>query len=344
MLPAQRLLRETLGRTSSIDIYLTYRCDMRCSHCFVGPLLDTRGDMPASMIGTLLVAAAESRVEEVTFLGGEPTLYPDIVGVTSRAFEFGMKVRYVSNGAGRLEHILGALPCLDQLHVCFSIDGGSSGAHDAVRRKGSFELMRSSSLRCRALGIPTSAITSLAKFNVDELDGILRVCEELGFEHLNVHYVSARGFASSSQVLGVKDWLDVAHRVRNLSATHGVAVRFEETFSPKRACGATCAAREGRNLMFFPDGRVFQCALFIDMPRAHSYRLTDDGCLELNEASSSERLRVAADHPLGCPAASVIYGAQEQEARNAGLRIGCIYDKTVFQAGDYLADFRGHMN
>ncbi|RGC65419.1 molybdenum cofactor biosynthesis protein A [Micromonospora sp. MW-13] len=85
------------------DIYVTFRCNMRCRHCFVGPALDRGTDLPRdALIGFLRTAWSDWSTREISFLGGEPTLHPDIDLAVRAGREIGFRIRVVSNGGPAL--------------------------------------------------------------------------------------------------------------------------------------------------------------------------------------------------------------------------------------------------
>jgi len=332
------LLLNALSKVHGIDVYLTYRCDMRCSHCFVGPRLGQR-NLPYPHLGNLLEACAQTGVHEVTYLGGEPTLYPRIDDALRDAWARGLEVRIVSNGMGGLSRLLDRLDPLDgPLHICLSLDGDRD-AHDSIRRPGAYEAIQRVAERCHQMGIPLSGITSVSRDNVEQVESIVRDSDRLGFTHLNLHYVSARGFATAETVLSAQEWDEVRRRVTLLTAEVRLPIRFEDTFVPAGR-DVRCVVKHESNLMFFPDGKVFHCALFIDVPDGHSFEFTGED-LERASAPTSERCVVQSGAKAGCPVASRVYD-DDVIAGIPDLCCNCIYDKTVLKDGLRQADFRGH--
>ena len=61
------------------DLFLNGGGFLRCSHCFVGEDLNRKLDFEFSLFEKLLKTAKSWNTKEITFLGGEPTLYPRIV-------------------------------------------------------------------------------------------------------------------------------------------------------------------------------------------------------------------------------------------------------------------------
>lgn len=321
----------------SIDLYVTYRCNLRCSHCFLGSKLDEGTHFDPELLGELIRAAPSWGTEEITFLGGEPSLYPRLPEMIGMVQANGMRARIVTNGQKSFASFMDAFAGDELPHVCFSVDGSSSDVHDRVRGRGAFDrLVRSISV-ANERGYPTSGIVSLARSNADDCERLLELCARLGFSYVNVHYVTNRGFATEQSVLTIDEWLSVVRRIELKSESVDLDVRVERTFAPREGFSGGCAVREGSNLMFFPDGRVFVCAMFIDVPNAHSYIWTHAGLVP-NGFAFSERALCQAESPVHCPAMTLVNPSVSAQAMARGLAVRCIYDKTCLRRGRETVD------
>jgi len=321
----------------SIDIYTTYRCNLRCSHCFLGSKLDEGTHFDFELLQSLIKVAPSWGTREITFLGGEPSLYPHLARVIRLVQEGGMGARIVTNGQRPFEKFMEAFDGPSFPHICFSIDGSSSDVNDAMRGRGAFDRLLRSIEAANRKGYRISGIISLDRFNADDCEGILKLCAKLGFQYVNVHYVTNRGFATEQSVLSIAEWESVVRRLERESETIELDVRVERTFTPQKEFVGGCAVREESNLMFFPDGRVFMCAMFIDVKGAHSYTWTHEGLVP-NRAAFSERKICERQTPVHCPAMGLVNIAVNDEARRKGVAVRCIYDKSCLRLGRETAD------
>lgn len=321
----------------SIDIYATYRCNLRCKHCFVGPSLDLGTHFDLQLLQKLLKSAPSWNTKEITFLGGEPSLYPHLVSVVHLCQDLGMKARIVTNGQKSFVKFMDAFEGSALPHICFSIDGSNSNVNDAIRGKGSFNNVIRAISMAHEKGYEISGITSLSRANADDCEQILERCEELRFEYLNIHYVTNRGHATTDSVLTIDEWLAVVQRISRKSEQIDLDVRVERTFAPQGTFAGGCAVREQSNLMFFPDGRVFICAMFIDVPNAHSYNWTNAGLMP-NHFGFSEAKACARKTPVHCPAIGLVNKKLAEEAEERGLAVRCIYDKSCLRLGRETVD------
>jgi|GEM_PF-2928604 len=321
----------------SIDIYVTYRCNLRCSHCFLGSKLDEGTHFDFELLQELIKVAPSWGTEEITFLGGEPSLYPHLAQSIRMVQEREMRSRIVTNGQKPFEKFMDAFDGLDLPHICFSIDGASRSVHDAVRGRGAFDNLILSISTANDRGYPTSGIISLARSNADDCERLLDLSATLGLQYVNIHYVTNRGFATEESVLSLDEWLSVVRRIELKSESLELDVRVERTFTPQKEFFGSCAVREESNLMFFPDGRVFMCAMFIDIENAHSYKWTREGLIP-NQSGVSERKVCEMETPVHCPAMALVNPVVNDQAQERAMAVRCIYDKSCLRLGREMVD------
>jgi MoaA/NifB/PqqE/SkfB family radical SAM enzyme len=81
-----------------LALELTGRCQLRCAHCFAesGPA-GTDGSMTTRDWERVIDDAAGMGVRAVQFIGGEPTLHPDLCVLVGHAVAAGLRVEVFSN-------------------------------------------------------------------------------------------------------------------------------------------------------------------------------------------------------------------------------------------------------
>jgi sulfatase maturation enzyme AslB (radical SAM superfamily) len=314
-------------RVPEVDIYATFRCNLRCRHCFVGDALDRGTDLPWDQLTGLLDAAARRwQTRQVAFLGGEPTLYPRLAPAAEYAHQAGLPVRIVSNGGKSLLRLLEArllAPC----RIAISVDGASAAVHDGVRGPGSFDLVMRSIALAREHGHSVSAVLSIGRHNACSVVASLGHLAEAGVSYVNIHYVTDRGFASADMILSPREWLQIRQEVE--SAPRRPRVRWEGTFQPPDR-PLRCAVIDRSKLMFFPDSRVFQCTMYVGLPQGHSY--TWNGRSLVPNAAFQRRYRASGQGTRNCPAMRFVNSSVESMAAAGGWRVGCIFDKEEIAA------------
>lgn len=121
--------KETVNALTSpleITLYPTLRCNMSCKFCFVKNVnkKDSIELSPSYWID-VIDQAKEMGVFSVSILGGEPTLYPDIIPLLESANESGMNITITSNGMDIPKNVLDSIVEFDNVVPVFSLQSMS---------------------------------------------------------------------------------------------------------------------------------------------------------------------------------------------------------------------------
>jgi hypothetical protein len=116
--------------------------------------------------------------------------------------------------------------------------------------------------------------------------------------------------------------------MESASRDSGPMLRIERTFLDKAPIPFRCSVVDRSNLMFLPDGRVYMCMMFIDVPNSHSF-VWDGEELRPNVSATGEQSFVKTGDYLGCPAMQLVNPDIAAMARRSGKCIQCIYEKDV---------------
>jgi MoaA/NifB/PqqE/SkfB family radical SAM enzyme len=165
---------------SSVVVELTNRCNLSCSHCFVGRHGGS-DNLPIEILETVLSEAPSFGFDRVSFTGGEPTLYRwfgDAVRLTAQA---GLRFGIVTNGWSFARAYPQLLEFRDALElVVFSLDGATATTHDGLRGEGSFRRVLQAVSVCVAQGIPFGLNTVVTAHNRHELPRLVDLGSTLG--------------------------------------------------------------------------------------------------------------------------------------------------------------------
>src|SRR5215469_10122772 len=100
-----------VSRIGELNPYVTLACDLRCQYCYIYPFLQKAKDVSELMSRRFLDRLVDYLIEDgngldrMTFLGGEPTLHPEITEMVNDAAGKNIKeLRMTTNGVG-LHHL-----------------------------------------------------------------------------------------------------------------------------------------------------------------------------------------------------------------------------------------------
>ena len=78
-------------RFHNIYLYITEKCQLRCGHCYMGDRLERALNLPFDKAAQIMSYSRKLGGEYITFLGGEPTLHPDLPKMVDLALELGYR-------------------------------------------------------------------------------------------------------------------------------------------------------------------------------------------------------------------------------------------------------------
>lgn len=232
-------------RIRMLYVQLHYRCNYTCQHCFHGELLSSPERYTRGEVRQLLEYFVQRyQLEEVTFLGGEPLLHPDIVAICADAKKFGLRTEICTNGhAGFHTTVKALVPYLDRLRVSLE---GLSASNDRIRQRGSFASAMQTIQLARQLDLEVGVTMTVTAVNIDEVAPLARVLAQYGVQQLKLHHLRPIGNAAHHPELLVHD--DTRYtRLRDAieDAELGVEVIYDADLAP-HAPTAACEQRPDR--------------------------------------------------------------------------------------------------
>ena len=277
----------------NIFFHILTACNLSCRHCYINPEQHGRQTLPRETIENWLeLFVTPDKQSNVIFLGGEPTLHPDLPSVIARAKALGYFVTVDSNGY--LFHDFLAKTSPEQLdYLSFSLDGPNSAVNDPLRGEGVFATCVQNLKRAIAKGFRVSVIYTVSSRNIAHLEQMVPLLVELGVQKFFIQVIGLRGKSvlsgSGEETLQVsrEQWQAVVPEVARMAAGKGIHVTYPKVFLDRDE-RFECAGRVAENYFIFPNGRVYQCPLCEDYP-LNAYRITE-GRLEKNEGLLEDRL------------------------------------------------------
>jgi radical SAM protein with 4Fe4S-binding SPASM domain len=126
-------------------------------------------------------------------VGGEPTIYPNLLQLIEFMSALGIKAKLMSNGR-RLAQLdfVRQLKAAGIVHCSISIEG-TSAVHDNVTRiSGSFDQAIRGLKNCQAEGVSVNSITTVGAYNLDNIPDLVLFFQNLGLRRSAFNMCSAQ--------------------------------------------------------------------------------------------------------------------------------------------------------
>ncbi len=175
--------RDHIPLSGSLEI--TYRCNLRCVHCYLGGD-DSRRKRQSREMGTariisLLDEIAEAGCLNLLITGGEPLLRTDFPEIYRNAKEKGLLITVFSNGTLVTDEVIGLFRDLPPLLVEISLYGATARTYEEVTGvEGSYERCLLGIRRLLENNIKVNLKTILMTTNSHELLEMQHIAEGLG--------------------------------------------------------------------------------------------------------------------------------------------------------------------
>lgn len=303
---------------SHVFLYITERCQLRCKHCYMGDRLDRGLVMSYENAINIMNYCRHLGAKNITLLGGEPTLHPDLPRIVEHAHNVGYeKVNIDTNGL--LAHKLERIPPERLNYIRVSLDGATPQTNDKVRGAGTYDKITQSVKELVSAGYSVAITCTIFQFSVDEALALLALADELGIRLVNYHVFSeeGHGVAHSHWSLSPQDWIEFYELLETVKDNYRTSIWYPPTWStPKKleyyiAEGYRgCLGCSLDRLSIFPDGVCYVCSVLFDEP-VHFGIITDKGLIlnkQHNEFEMFTEAIFGASEPWlsGCPAEKVL--------------------------------------
>jgi len=259
--------------SSNIFFHILTKCNLKCRHCYINPRQHGKNTLPLPVINAWLEAfAQDSNSKNLIFLGGEPTLHPDLPAAIEYARSLGFGSITIDTNGYLFHDIIskvkpGVVDCFS-----FSLDGTTRETNDRIRGAGSFDTCIAAIRKANSMGFATSLIFTVSSANIHEVDRLPPLLKDIGISRFFIQIIGLRGRSATGSQTLIRDqklqvarsqWLNTIPRVARRIAKLGVTVTYPKVFLTTGE-NFECAGLVADNYFVFPNGRVYRCPLCED--------------------------------------------------------------------------------
>ncbi|MBW2487700.1 MAG: radical SAM protein [Deltaproteobacteria bacterium] len=288
--------------SANLFFHILTECNLNCRHCYINPAQHGKGRVPLNTIKAWLdVFSDNSAATNLIFLGGEPTLHPNLAEAVKYARGRGFNSITIDTNGFLFHDILDKVGPEEVDFFSFSLDGATRKTNDALRGQGSYDACINGIRKTVSAGFATSLIYTVSRANLDELELMPALLSDLGINRFFIQVIGLRGKASGPVAGGAlqvsrSEWMQMIPPLAQKIAARGITVSYPKVYL-EPAETFECAGRVARNYFIFPNGRVYQCPLCEDLP-IHSLELKDNQLIPTAKLNESDLFEL--NIPEGC--------------------------------------------
>lgn len=287
--------------STNVFFHILTKCNLNCRHCYINRKQHGENTLPLSTIEAWLGAFAEkSNIANVIFLGGEPTIHPDLSFAIKKAKDMGYKSITVDTNGYLFNDILSKVSPADVDYFSFSLDGATRKTNNMIRGEGSYDKCIEGIKKAVSMGFGTSLIYTVSSANIHELEMMEHLLDDLNIERFFVQVIGIRGKPAqiNQEKLQVSrsEWLSIIPDVAEKVAKRGITVSYPKVFLSSQET-FECAGLVAKNYFIFPNGRVYRCPICEDFP-LHSMIFKDNILVNTGKINENDFFHL--NIPEGC--------------------------------------------
>jgi len=327
--------------STNIFFHILTNCNLTCRHCYINKEQHGKNTLSLKTINSWLGAfAGKKDSANVVFLGGEPTLHPDLFLAVKHARKKGFKSITIDTNGYLFNAILSKIGPEEVDYVSFSLDGATITTNDMIRGRGSYNKCISGIREAVSKGFNTSLIYTVSSANIDELAMMAPLLGKLGINRFFIQVIGIRGKTAKSRPfkqeienpqVSRKKWLDTIPEIAEKIAELGITVTYPKVYLDTDE-KFECAGLVADNYFIFPNGRVYRCPLCEDYPL---------NCMEFNGSRLVNTKKIneidlfGLSIPEGCVMNRLIQPGNLKYNKDgtSGYKIACCLLKEEISAG-----------
>ena len=256
--------------TSVLQMHLTDRCNLRCSHCYQGD--STSNEMTADQILSIIdqfysLCHIRGNAGRLSLTGGEPFVRGDFIAILKLvAARFpALRVSVLTNGTLLTENVVRDFAGAGEVGVQVSLDGAER-THDRIRGAGNYARALLGMKTLSSYGIQAVVSFTAQRMNFREFPAVARAARQVGARVVWTDRMVPAGRAQLSDVMTTSETLEffeIVYQEKLLSEQLGevttkVAMGRSLQFLVNGGHPYHCSAGK-RLLAVMPDALVFPC-------------------------------------------------------------------------------------
>ncbi len=193
------LLAFTETRRPVVFWNMTRRCNLSCTHCYIGAGPCAEGPLQGNELSTeeaqlFIEDLASIKIPLLMFTGGEQLVRPDFWELAEFAGSCGLTTAMSTNGTLISGEIAQRIKECGIEYVGISLDGATPKTHDTIRNKpGCFEGAVEALSLCRDAGIKTGVRITVTKDNIHEVEPLIDLALNLKVPRFCVYWLVPSG-------------------------------------------------------------------------------------------------------------------------------------------------------
>jgi len=179
-----------------LSVELTYRCNLKCKHCFIDAGLPKSNEMQYTQLISILDEFSSLGTSVVSLTGGEPLMHPEFFRILDFCDSRFLRVEILTNGCLIDKSVSRRLATYKKIGaVQVSLNGATAKTHDSMCGPNSFERATNAIALLVEEGMPVTMTMLVTPSNVMEMEDTIKLGKRLGVKEVTIGMVAPVGRA-----------------------------------------------------------------------------------------------------------------------------------------------------
>ncbi|HEX8923957.1 MAG TPA: radical SAM protein [Patescibacteria group bacterium] len=267
-------LAENQIAVKDLMLFISLRCNLRCKICYLGnDWLSHGASFSLEEVKAIIDHFGKKGLDRLTFLGGEPLLYPYITDIILYANQYPIKEKRITTNALDLSNLdFSRLKGSDLNHITVSFDGITPETHEYIRGPNTFNRAIDNTKKLIDHGFQVNATFTVNNLNKSQFLDTIHFFSKLGIKEVNYHLLSIIGNATRYPDLSVepKEWVRLRQEMERLPSIHHISARIPLMYVTKAEYEKLVAenkyyafqkksyhSESGQRIIMYPNGKVY---------------------------------------------------------------------------------------
>lgn len=250
----------------NVSLELTYRCNLRCRHCYIPGASASTDELSTSEVKHVLDQLMASGSMFLTLTGGEALVRRDFWDIADYAKSQGFGLRIFSNGSLITREVSHRIKQLFPIAVEISLYGATAQTHDSITRvSGSYARTLQGIDNLLEDGVNTVVKNTWMSLNCQEVRSYKRMMDEKGINHNHTVMVSPRNDGDATPCSYRLDDDQLRHVIATFRQTERDTSKEEQYPDEGKSqdIGGIPICNAGNSsCRISPDGGVYPCVQF----------------------------------------------------------------------------------
>ena len=196
-----------------LELELTWKCNLKCYHCYVDAAEDTRcNELTFDEIKKIIDDGVDIGISELSLTGGEVFLCDHFFETLKYGHKKGMGLRFVTNGTLITDEIIERLKNLPIKLITISLDADDKDTHNKIRGCDCYSETVTTIDKLLGSGYRISIITAFSKDNLPFFDKTLQFCKDRKIDW-QVQMTSQKGRCTMEHLLTPDQYYQLGEQV-----------------------------------------------------------------------------------------------------------------------------------